>query len=409
MTVQVPPGMLHPDEAQKRVLERIMPLEAELLPLDSARGHYLAEDVVARDNHPPFPAATMDGYAVVAADGSPWREITGVQTAGPMLDLEVSEGYAVKIMTGAPVPHGADAVIKIEDVEVSEDHIVVAEPTVPPGQYIRSIGSDIALGALIVPRGSRLGPVEVGLIATAGNSHVTVAKQPRVAVISTGDELVDPGSALEPGMIRDSNRYALVAAIEETGARVIHSSRVGDDIHQLKTLLQRIQPDIDMLVTSGGVSVGDKDVVRMLLGETADIHFQKVFMKPGKPLTFATAGNLIVFGLPGNPVSSMVSLELFVRPALLRAQGAARIDRPRVSVKLANDVQRSDRIEYQRAIVTVGSGSELKATTTGNQISSRLASMLSSNALLIVDPGDDTIPAGTLVEAILTGLPDNHG
>lgn len=238
---------------------------------------------------------------------------------------------------------------------------------------------------------------------------VQVARRPRVAVVSTGDELVDPALALEPGMIRDSNRYALGAALAEAGADIVHSSRVGDDVHQLKALLTRIQPEIDFLVTSGGVSVGDKDVVRMLLGETATIHFQKVFMKPGKPLTFATAGELIVFGLPGNPVSSMVSLELFVRPALLQAQGAANIDRPRVHVRLATDIRKSDRIEYQRAFISVDRDGHLLATTTGNQISSRLTSMLGANGLIIVEPGEGSIPAGTMLEAILIDVPINGG
>ncbi|MDQ2683147.1 MAG: molybdopterin molybdotransferase MoeA [Chloroflexota bacterium] len=404
--MNVPAGMLHPDDARGRVLQTVRPTGAESVELALAPGRVVAEDIVARDDHPPFPAATMDGYAVVSHDGSPWREITGTQPAGPIVPgLEVTEGYAVKIMTGAPLPPGADAVIKIEDVEVSEDHIVLAEPTVPAGQYIRPVGSDLAEGATVIRAGTRIGPVEVGLLATMGYPAVSVHQAPRVAVISTGDELVDPGATLEPGTIRDSNRFALVAALREAGAAVVHSSRVGDDIHELKALVQRIRPEIDVLVTSGGVSVGDKDIVRMLLGETAEVHFQRVFMKPGKPLTFATAGDLIIFGLPGNPVSSMVSLELFVRPALLRMQGANDLLRPRVPVLLADPVQRSDRIEYQRAFLSVDSSGRLVASTTGNQISSRLASMLGANALLIVDPGDSEIPAGEMVEALLIDVP----
>lgn len=393
--------MLHPDDARERVLGVVRPVAPEHLNLANARGRVLAQDVVARDDHPPFPAATMDGFAVVAEDGSPWREITGVQVAGPDLGLEVSEGYAVKIMTGAPLPRGANAVIKIEDVEVSEDHIVLSDPTCPPGQYIRPVGSDLARGQTILRSGARLGPIEIGLIATMGYGAVDVARQPRVAVISTGDELVEPEADLAPGMIRDSNRFALMAALEEAGADVIHSSRVGDDIHELKARVEEIRPSIDVLVTSGGVSVGDKDIVRMLLGETAEIHFQKVFMKPGKPLTFATAGDLVIFGLPGNPVSSMVSLELFVRPALLRMQGAITVLRPQVPVRLAGTVRKSDRPEYQRVYLNVAPDGVIEAGTTGNQISSRLASMLGANGLLVVEPGDGEIPAGEMRTAIL--------
>ncbi len=206
-------------------------------------------------------------------------------------------------------------------------------------------------------------------------------------------------------MIRDSNRFAMVAALEAAGAEIVHSSRVGDDIHALKALVNSLLDKIDVLVTSGGVSVGDKDIVKMLIGETAEIHFQKVFMKPGKPLTFATAGDLVIFGLPGNPVSSMVSLELFVRPALLKMQGASTLERAKVKVRLVDPVKKSDRLEYQRAFLTVSDSGELLASTTGNQISSRLASMLNANALLIIDPGDDSIPAGTIVDALLTDIP----
>ena len=347
----------------------------------------------------------MDGYAVVAADVSPWREVTGTQVAGPDLGLEVSEGYAVKIMTGAPLPRGADAVIPIEHVEEADGHIVIEGATLTPGAYLRPVGSDLARGETILRAGTRIGPVEVGLIATMGYAEVSVARRPRVAVISTGDELVDPGVDLEPGMIRDSNRFSLEAAIWDCGAEVVHSARVGDDYAELQARMTDLNGQIDVLVTSGGVSVGDRDVVKLLFDEIAQIHFNRVFMKPGKPLTFATSGDLVIFGLPGNPVSSMVSLELFVRPALLRMLGAARIERETVPVLLGNDVKRSDRIEYQRAIVTVGSDGRLTASTTGNQISSRLFSMLGANALLVIDAGDGIISAGETATAMLLDVP----
>jgi molybdenum cofactor synthesis domain-containing protein len=397
--------LLHPNRARAIVLDHLPPMRSEQIALAEAQDRYLAGDVVARDDHPPFPASTMDGYAVVSADVSPWREVTGTQAAGPDLGLEVSEGYAVKIMTGAPLPKGADAVIPIEQVEETEDHIVIEGTTLTPGAYLRPVGSDLARGETILTAGTRIGPVELGLIATMGYAEVAVTRRPRVAVISTGDELVDPGADLEPGMIRDSNRFSLVAAIRNCGAEVVHSSRVGDEIEELRSRLNELAGRIDVLVTSGGVSVGDRDVVKTLLGETAEIHFNRVFMKPGKPLTFATSGELVIFGLPGNPVSSLVSLELFVRPALLRMMGAARIERESVPVVLGNDVMRSDRIEYQRAVVTVGSDGRLSASTTGNQISSRLLSMLGANALLVIEAGDGIIPAGEMAAAMLLDSP----
>jgi molybdopterin molybdotransferase len=250
-----------------------------------------------------------------------------------------------------------------------------------------------------------VGPVEIGLIATMGYAEVRVSRRPRVAVISTGDELVDPGADIAPGMIRDSNRFALVSAIEAAGAEVVHSSRVGDTVEELRRRLAGIADGIDVLVTSGGVSVGDRDVVRLLLGEAADVHFRRVFMKPGKPLTFATAGDLMIFGLPGNPVSSMVSFELFVRPALLTMMGAKTPLRETTQVALAAEIRPSDRIEFQRAFITVAPNGRLKAETTGNQISSRLASMLGANGLLIIEPGTEPIPPGEMVPAILTDIP----
>jgi gephyrin len=401
----VPNDLLHPREALTRILARCTPPQPELVQLGVVTGRYLITDVVARDDHPPFPASTMDGFAVVAADVSPWREITGEQAAGPQLPLEVSEGYAVKIMTGAPIPTGADAVIPIEDVTLSEDHIVIDDIRLNPGQYIRPVGSDLARGQVVLESGTLIGPVELGLIATMGYAEVTVARRPRVAVISTGDELVDPGSELAPGMIRDSNRFSLVAAIERAGAEVVHSSRVGDTVEELRRRLAGIEDQIDVLVTSGGVSVGDRDVVRLLLGETADVHFRRVFMKPGKPLTFATAGDLMIFGLPGNPAASMVSFELFVRPALLTMMGAKSPLRETTMVALASEIRPSDRIEFQRATITVTPNGRLEAETTGNQISSRLASLLGANGLLIIEPGTEPIPPGEIVPAILIDIP----
>ncbi|HEX3303890.1 MAG TPA: gephyrin-like molybdotransferase Glp [Thermomicrobiales bacterium] len=400
-----PNDLLHPREALQRVLLRCPSAKPETVELADATGRYLFDNVVARDDHPPFPASTMDGFAVVAADVSPWREITGEQAAGPQLPLEVSEGYAVKIMTGAPIPAGADAVIPIEQVTLSEDHVVIEDVTLKPGLNIRPVGSDLARGQRVIESGTPIGSVELGLIATMGYAEVSVARRPQVAVISTGDELVDPGADLAPGMIRDSNRFSLVAAIEAAGAEVVHSSRVGDTVEELRRRLADLDGQIDVLVTSGGVSVGDRDVVKLLLGETANVHFRRVFMKPGRPLTFATSGDLMIFGLPGNPVSSMVSFELFVRPALLSMMGATHPLRETTSVALASEIRPSDRIEFQRATITVAPNGRLKAETTGNQISSRLASLLGANGLLIIEPGTEPIAPGQMVPAILIDIP----
>ena len=398
-------AMMDPTEARARVMERVRPVAAERVRLPDAAGRWLAEDIVAGDNHPPFPAATMDGYAVVAADVSPWREVIGYQPAGAWIDAEVTEGYVVRIMTGAAIPAGADAVVRVESTEIVDDHVVINQDEVKPGENIRPVGSDLAEGAVVLAAGTRVGPIEIGLLATLGYAEVAVARRPRVAVVSTGDELVEPGQPLAPGQIRDSNRFSVTAAVRDAGGEVVFADRASDELSDLRRIVDELPTDLDVLITNGGVSVGDRDVVGTLIGETAEVHFDRVFMKPGKPLTFATRGNLLIFGLPGNPVSSMVSLELFVRPALLAMQGAAKPTRDVVVVETTEELRRSDRIEYQRAVVSVSPDGRLRAKSTGGQGSSRLASMSGANAFLVVEPGDETVPTGTRAPAILLDLP----
>ena len=401
--------MMDPTEARGRVMDRVRRTATEHVPLSEAAGRWLAEDVVADDNHPPFPAATMDGYAVLAADTSPWREVIGYQPAGAWIDAEVSDGYVVRIMTGAAIPTGADAVVKVENTEVADDHVIIHQDEVMFGENIRPIGSDLAKGAVVLAAGTRVGPIEIGLLATLGHAEVPVARRPRVAVISTGDELVEPGQPLAPGHIRDSNRFSVSAAVREAGGDVVYADRATDEMADLRRIVAELPMDLDVLITNGGVSVGDRDVVGTLIGETAEVHFDRLFMKPGKPLTFATRGDLLIFGLPGNPVSSMVSLELFVRPALVAMQGAVRPIRDVVTVETTEEIRRSDRIEYQRAIVSVSPDGRLRARSTGGQGSSRLASMSSANAFLVVEPGEGTLPAGSASPAILLDLPRGEG
>ena len=211
--------MRHPSEALETVLSHAERLAAEELPLRKSIGRVLATEIVAPENHPPFPASTMDGFAVNSADVSPWREIVGVQNAGPVLDLEVTAGMAVRIMTGAPLPPGADAVVRIENTELADDHVIIHQDHVNSGENIRPVGSDIAEGARVLEAGSPIGPSEIGLLASLGIDPVTVFKRPRVSVISTGDELVEPEMPLAPGMIRDSNRLSLLAALNAHAGR----------------------------------------------------------------------------------------------------------------------------------------------------------------------------------------------
>ena len=395
--------MIQPDEARATIFRYLWQLPAVQIPLRDASWRVLSDDLVAGEDQPPFPAATMDGYAVVADDPSPWREIVGRQAAGYVADLEVSLGTAAWITTGAPVPPGATAVVPVEATELADEHVIVHQEDIAPGENVRPVGVDLAKGSVVLTRGSLLGAAEMGLLAGLGIDPVTVTRRPRVSVLSTGDELVEPADIPGPGQIRDANRFSLIAALTEAGAEVVWAGRGPDEATALRSFLVDRIAGSDVVITSGGVSMGDLDLINPLLSELAEVHFRRVFMKPGKPFNFATSGDTLIFSLPGNPVSALVGFEVFIRPALRTMLGASAIDRPRARVRLDHSVQASDRIEFQRAIVRVNPDGYLQASTTGPQASSRLASLVGANALIVVRPGSDLIPDGSHVEAILVG------
>lgn len=401
--------MLPPVEASAIIARHVPRLSAETVEIAHAAGRILADDVIAPHDHPQWPASTMDGFAVLAADVSPWREILGTQNAGEMLDAEVTEGYTVRIMTGAPLPRGADAVVPVEDTELQPDQVdhVVIHRDVAPGENIRPVGSDIRAGELVVPAGTRLGFAEVGLLASLGITPVTVTRKPAISIISTGDELKDPHEPIGPGQIRDANRFALAAALRDEPVEISWIGKAPDDRAALERLIAERMKTDDVILTSGGVSMGEKDYIKAILFESdeVDLHFRRLFMKPGKPLNFATKGETMIFGLPGNPVSSLVTFDLFIRPAIRRMIGDRQVTRPTVPVILEEETRPSDRIEYQRAIVTVGADGRLVGRSTGVQRSSRLASFLGANAFLIIPPGERALPAGETVDAMMLGAP----
>lgn len=397
----------HPREARATILRHVRPMSVERLPLVDAAGRILADNLTATADQPPFAAATMDGFAVVAEDGSPWREVIGEQTAGFVLDLEVTPGTAVRITTGAPTPRGANAVVKVEATEPAEDHIIILQEDVAPGENIRRVGADLRRGDVVVRRGARLGPAELGLAAGLGVSPIPVSRRPRVSILSTGDELVEPGQSLGPGQIFDANRFSLIAAVQEAGAEVVWAGKAPDERDALRKLLIDRIAGSDVVLTSGGVSMGELDLIKPLLGELATVYFRRVFMKPGKPFNFAVSGETLLFGLPGNPVSALVAFEVYIRPALLTALGAARIDRPLAPVTLGQETAPTDRIEFQRGVVSIAPDGRLVARTTGVQASSRLASFLDANALLIIPPRETDYQAGEIVRAMLLAPP--HG
>lgn len=394
--------MVPPDEARAIIFANLTRMPAEQVPLPEAVGRVLAEDIVATEDHPPFVASTMDGYAVIAEDPSPWREIVGRQTAGNVEPIEVYIGTAAWVTTGAPLPSGADAVVPVESTELAEDHVVITLEGLKPGDFVRPIGVDITKGSVVLQQGASIGPAEIGLLAGLGIDPVPVSQRPRVGILSTGNELVDPWEEPCPGQIRDSNRFSLEAAVVEAGGQVVWSGRGIDDLTQLREHLARLIADCDVVLTSGGVSMGDLDLIKPLMLELADVKFRRVFMKPGKPLTFATAGDAILVGFPGNPVSAIVGFEVFLRPALRWMQGCAEIDRPRLSIALEESTRPSDRIEMQRGVVRVRDG-RLSGRSTGSQASSRLSSFVGANSLLVIPAGNEPLSPGAMVEAILVG------
>ncbi len=410
--------MIEPEEATRIIFEQVaMPglAETEEVGLTEGDGRVLAEDVYATENMPPFDTTAVDGYALLVADGLEPRRITGDQTAGRISGITVGPGTAVRIMTGAPLPPGADSVIMVEDTGEQGEMLEVRKQ---PGQgdNIRPNGQDLQAGQLVLKAGILLGPAELGLIATVNKARFKVVRRPRIAVVSTGDEIVEPGSLTEPGQIYDSNRFSLLSALRRAYAEPFSLGIAPDTKEGLRQLIHEALESYDGLVTSGGVSVGKLDLVKELLEEIGTIHFGRVNLKPGKPLTFVTVEvggkRKPVFGLPGFPVSSLVSFELFVRPAILKMGGRTHLHRQVVQVQLEHAVNHSpDRNEFVRAIVNEQYDPALKAyryiaRTTGAQNSSRLLSMLGANALLRLAPGPNLIEQGQHVPALLLDRPE---
>ncbi|HEX2923594.1 MAG TPA: gephyrin-like molybdotransferase Glp [Chloroflexota bacterium] len=395
-------AMVDPVVALDTVLKNVRPLPHESVRLAEASGRVLAEDLYASADLPPFASSAVDGYAVISGDESPTRRVLAEVTAGVARDVAVAAGTAVRTMTGAPVARGADAVAMVEFVEDLGGGEIRLTRSVRPGENVNRAGQYVKAGQEVLRAGTPLGAPEVGLLAAMGMETVSVFMRPRVSVLSTGDELVEPWEATGPAQIRDSNRYALMSAIQQAGGVPVSLGMVKDILEEQRERITSGLAQADVLITSGGVSMGVRDLVKGILEGMGTIHFGRVSMKPGKPLTFATVGEKYAFGLPGFPVSSLVTFELFVRPALLKMQGYSEVSRPRVEVVLDHDVKAAtDRSEFQRAVVRWERG-VLRASTTGLQVSGRLLSMVGANALLIFAPGDKKA-AGESIAAILTG------
>jgi molybdopterin molybdotransferase len=347
----------------------------------------------------------MDGFAVRSADIPGQLPVLGTIAAGRAPDAELAAGHAWRIMTGAPMPSGADAVVIRERVDDRGDSVGI-EVSARSGENVRRAGEDVAVGDTVVTAGTRLGPGEIGIIAALGHAALSVHRRPRVAILSTGDELVGVDVVPGPGQIVNANSYALAAQVRRVGAVPVAVGIAPDRREPLVESLRRAL-QADVLLTSGGVSVGDYDIVRSVLDELGiSLEFWKVAMKPGKPLAFGVADTgALFFGLPGNPVSSMVAFELFARPALLAMQGAARIDRPRATAILTTEYRKKPgRAHFARARVRRVSGPDgdrLEATPHPKQGSGMMSSMVGVDALLELSPELGDCAPGTPVTAIL--------
>jgi molybdopterin molybdotransferase len=421
---------ISPDRARAIILEQVRATGEESVGLRGACGRVLARDVAAPLDLPPFDNSAMDGYAVRRADlhsatpDSPLRlSCAQVLAAAPTETRNTpAPGECARIMTGAPVPPWADAVVAREDVDESLPGSAAFTSGAPLGQHIRRRGEDIARGEIAVHAGRRLSAAEVALLAACGQAQVDVARRPRVAILATGDELAAPGQVLAPGQIYNSNAFALAALAEECGAAVLRFEHVRDDASGFANRLREAAHECDAIITSGGVSAGDFDVVRDVLlapgNSNSDIRarFWKVAIKPGKPLLFATiraeesrtkSRDVPIFALPGNPVSVAVTFEEFARPALLAMQGDLNSRRTVLRAGVDRDGRSpADKTEYVRAHVEAdGDGGGWLARITGAQGSGRLTTMARANALLVIPAGVARYQAGDEFEARMLAWP----
>jgi molybdopterin molybdotransferase len=409
--------LLSVSEAQKRLLGFFSPLDIEIVPLGHSAGRTLAEDIHSNLDLPPFSNSSMDGFAVHSAD------VTGASAENPVV-LPVSAdipagsisvdrllpGTTARIMTGAPLPDGADAVVPVEDTDFNYRVLEQKAPktvrifhTARPDQYLRPKGQDVKLGELVMEKDVCLRPQDLGFLSMLGVSKLPLYRQPRVAIFSTGDELVPVDMPLTPGKIHDANTYTLVAAVHEAGAVPISLGIVPDRAEEVEASLDRaVTQGVDLILSSAGVSVGAFDFVRSVVQARGKLDFWRVNMRPGKPLAFGHYRDIPFVGLPGNPVSSYVGFEIFVRPAILKMNGRKTFLRRAERARLLEAIESDGRESYLRAIVRRQDKS-LVARLTGHQGSGNLRSLVQANALLVIPSAVKSLPAGAEVDALLMG------
>lgn len=389
-------------EAQREVLAAMRPLPEAETELDDALGLVLSSDVAAPHDLPPFDNSAMDGFAVQAADTTDAPVELAVLddvAAGHVSEQIVGPGTAITIMTGAPMPEGADAVVIVEETDRIAPDRVRVNAAVEPGSAVRVAGGDLISGTTVLQAGERLDPARLGLLASIGVASPRVRRRPVVSVLSTGDEVMPPDTReLRPGTIRDANRPMLIAMLRELGTDVVDLGIVADDARLLRSTLEEAAASSDAVITSGGVSMGEYDLVKQVLGELGRIEFWRVAMQPAKPFAFGFLGETPLFGLPGNPVSVTVAFEQFVRPGLLARMGARKLFRPRVLGVMSEPVSTSPEKTVFLRVGFRKEGDETLVELAGGQGSHMLSALAAADAFAVIPVGTGDVPAGGVVE-----------
>ncbi len=403
--------MLSVKEARERILSHFQPTATEIVPLIASVNRVLGVDITSQDDFPPFDNSAVDGFALRSGDTSASTSTMNVVAdipAGSTPTVTLGAGQAARIMTGAQLPKGADAVIPVENTDFQNRHAGIQAPEtvsietpVKAGENVRMRGTDIHAGDIVLQKGRALKPQDLGLLATLGISNVTVHKKPKVALLSSGDELLAVDAPLEPGKIRDSNSYTLAALVESSGAEVIRLGVAQDTRESVTRLLdEAANANADLILSSAGVSVGAFDFIKEVIEANGSMDFWRVNMRPGKPLAFGAYRNINFIGLPGNPVSAFVGFEVFVRPTLERLNGKMDGSRFTVRVRCGEEIESDGRESYLRAKISVENGI-YTARLTGHQGSGNLLSLVQADALLIIPAGVKCVPAGQEMDAYL--------
>lgn len=400
--------ILSVEEARERILCYVNPLEAERVPILQALGRILAEDVVSDMDIPPLPNSAMDGYAVRFADlasqsaGEPPRlRIVGEVPAGRVRTDPLGVGEAVRIMTGAPLPPGADTVVRFEDATVEGDWLIVKR-RIAQGRDVRAAGEDVRAGEVVLRQGDLLRPQEIGMLAALGRAQVAVVRRPRIAVLSTGDEVAPLGAPLKPGQIRDSNSYSLAAAVFEAGGTPYVLDVAPDEESALiARLRQALALPADLILTSGGVSAGDFDLTKEVLAAQGRLDFWWVNMRPGRPMAFGLLGGVPLLALPGNPVSAMIAFLLFGRPAIRKMLGYRTWDYATVQAHLREAISRKDGRRHYLRVRLHPTADGWEASLTGDQGSGILSSMVQADGLAVIPEDCDHLAQGSLVTVLL--------